>query len=180
MNKESLISILEIKETDTVFVDVINNIYHVSFPPEERRDFDKFLELMNENDYFKVFVILKDENPVGFITIWDFSDFAYVEHFATAPEARGGGIGNKVMHLIVKHLNKPIILEVEPPTDEFSQRRINFYNRCGFSLIDTIEYFQPPYRESDQPLKLFLMSHGDIDIDDSHIKTIHKNVYGVK
>ena len=180
MKKESNISLRVVKETDAEFIKIIDNIYHLSFPPEERRDFEEFLKLMNEVDYFEVYIILKDENPVGFITLWKFEDFSYVEHFATSPESRGGGIGQKVMEIIVNMSDKPIILEVELPMDEFSIRRINFYTRCGFNLIDSLEYFQPPYRDTDEPLKLFLMSSGNDAVDQYHIDVIHKNVYGVK
>ena len=100
---------------------------------------EKIQELGKKRDEFRQYSIKSDSDIVGCSTIWEFKDFAYVEHFATSPLSRGSGIGAKVMHLITEMINKPIILEVEPPEDEFSKRRINFYERCGYILNSDIE-----------------------------------------
>ena len=169
MNSNSVIKLIEIKENDVSFIENVNRIYHHSFPVEERRDFDKFLELMYHNEMFTVYAIIKDEAHVGFITVWDLGEFAYVEHFAIDPDQRGGGIGQKSIVLLLDKVKKPFILEVEPESDEITARRINFYKRCGFTLNTEIEDFQPPYREGEMPLEFKLIIIGGTMIDDSHL-----------
>ena len=178
MSNNPEIRLVEVKREDHPFIETVDRIYHSSFPPEERRDFDKFLELMYHNDKFTVYAILKDEMHIGFITVWELDGFSYVEHFAIDEAHRGGGTGQKSIMMLLEKTGRPFILEVEPPVGEMEVRRINFYKRCGFILNDETEYFQPPYREGELPLELKLMSSGDIIVDDSHIKSIHRNVYG--
>jgi hypothetical protein len=78
--------------------------------------------------------------------------------------------------------NNKVILEVEPPTDESSLRRINFYKTIGFKLNDH-NYIQPPYDKNKKPVKMIIMSYPNninysefIDIR----KQMHTRVYGMK
>lgn len=76
----------------------------------------------------------------------------------------------------------PVVLEVEMPTEEMSKRRIGFYERLGF-VLDHHVYFQPPYRKGEAFLEMRLMTHGELDLEQSfeRVKTIiHQNVYGVE
>ena len=92
---------------------------------------------------------------------------------------RNGGIGSKAFKAYLEQLDKPVVLEVEMPTDEMSRRRIGFYERLGLKL-DTHTYFQPPYRKGDDFLEMRLMTYGPIDLkkDFNRVKEmIHKHVY---
>ena len=83
---------------------------------------------------------------------------------------------------LLKRINNPAVLEVEKPLDNISQRRIRFYERLGFVLC-TRPYTQPPYSPEKQPLELYLMSFGKIDLNqvfDTVASRIHQKVYGVK
>ncbi len=44
-----------------------------------------------------------------------------------------------------------VILEVERVHDTDSQRRISFYERLGYSIVN-IDYHQPPYRKGEAVL----------------------------
>ncbi|MGM9865461.1 MAG: GNAT family N-acetyltransferase, partial [Muribaculaceae bacterium] len=109
----------------------------------------------------------------GLVTVWEFDGFSYVEHFAVQPGLRGAGVGSWVL----SQLREPVILEVEPAgsTPE-AERRIRFYERNGFRVLD-VQYVQPPYSPELPELELKLMLRGDIEDIDAVIKTIHKNVY---
>lgn len=83
---------------------------------------------------------------------------------------------------LLKRINNPAVLEVEKPLDNISQRRIRFYERLGFVLC-TRSYTQPPYSPEKQPLELYLMSFGKIDLNqvfDTVASRIHQKVYGVE
>ena len=128
-------------------------------------------------------VLLSDENKaVGFISYWEWNDFSYVEHFAVDSSCRGSGYGATAMTELLKRINNPAVLEVEKPLDNISQRRIRFYERLGFVLC-TRSYTQPPYSPEKQPLELYLMSFGKIDLNqvfDTVASRIHQKVYGVE
>ena len=40
--------------------------------------------------------------------MWDFEEFAYVEHFAVNPEYRNGGIGAEVLHRLHELMDKQL------------------------------------------------------------------------
>lgn len=117
----------------------------------------------------------------GFITWWDFGDFVYGEHFAMLPECRGAGIGGEVIDRFVADAGKPVVLEVELPTNDTARRRIGFYERHGFTLCDA-EYVQPPYDAGGEGVPMRLMSHGmplDAETFERVRDTLYAEVYGV-
>lgn len=117
----------------------------------------------------------------GFITWWDFGGFVYGEHFAMLPECRGAGIGGEVIDRFVADAGKPVVLEVELPTNDTARRRIRFYERHGFTLCDA-EYVQPPYDAGGEGVPMRLMSHGmplDAETFERVRDTLYAEVYGV-
>ena len=73
-------------------------------------------------------------------------------------------------------------MEVERPIEEMAQRRINFYQRQGFTLWEK-DYYQPPYKPGDDFLPMYLMVHGSLDPEKDYEDIRHKLhtvVYGVK
>lgn len=158
-------------------------LYLESFPLAERRETRDWIEYTWNKPEFHNNVIMHGENIVGFISYWEFPDFVYVEHFAMNKAIRGHGIGGKALDQLLLHYNmsKPIILEVEKPTDELSKRRIEFYSRHGFSLRPE-QYSQPPYRQHDDPVEMKIMVHTLKPASftfDATISTLKKEVYGV-
>ena len=117
----------------------------------------------------------------GFITWWDFGGFVYGEHFAMLPECRGAGIGGEVIDRFVADAGKPVVLEVELPTNDLARRRIGFYERHGFVLCDA-EYVQPPYDAGGGCVPMRLMSHG-MSLDEETFERVrnilYAEVYGV-
>lgn len=201
MKSEEVIVCIPVKKENEERWELIEQTYTASFPEAERRPFPLVRRLACENPAFTVYALLK-ESPtlshptevfkegeakegqvyVGFITAWTFEDFTYIEHFAIDESARNGGIGGRALKQFLAACQAPIVLEVETPTDELSQRRIGFYERQGF-LLDTHPYHQPPYREGGETLEMRLMTHGTIHLDTTfeHVKeTLYTHVYGVK
>lgn len=175
-----MIEIKQVKTYDRANYAFVEHLMHTAFPQEERRDTLQQREFSDVHPLFSNNIILEDGTPIGMISYWNMGDFFYIEHFAIDPTLRNGGYGKRVLESIKEQLQGPIVLEVEEPTDEMSSRRINFYKRLGFILIEKT-YMQPPYRKGDNELPMFLMVYGEMKMDSNFEKvknTIYKEVYG--
>ncbi len=121
------------------------DLYITAFPEEERRGLDYHTETMSK-EQFHCDVVTNSDTPIGILFWWDLNDFIFVEHLATTPAVRGKGYGNQILSTLISRSKKPILLEVEHPTDEISHRRIGFYERMGFMLNDHT-YRHPSYQQ---------------------------------
>lgn len=174
-----MITFLPIKSTDVDLYNFFVRLLVSSFPVEEYRDLEELKRYTDTLPHFYNNIVLEDNVPVGFITYWNLGDFYYIEHFAIDPDHRNGGYGKKVLAHLKERLNAPIVLEVELPTEEMSKRRINFYQREGYTLWEK-EYFQPPYKTGEDILPMLLMVNGELDAekDFEQIKNkMHREVY---
>ncbi|MCD8091874.1 MAG: GNAT family N-acetyltransferase [Bacteroides sp.] len=177
-----MIKLKRITTADTALHDYMEQLMISSFPSEEYRELEELRKYTDTKPHFHNNIIFHDNTPVGFITYWDFGHFYYVEHFAVDPAQRNGGHGKNVLNHLCQLLEHPIILEVEVPNEEMAQRRINFYQRHGFSLWE-VPYQQPPYKAGDGYLPMLLMAYGDIQCENDFDKVkehIYREVYNVK
>jgi ribosomal protein S18 acetylase RimI-like enzyme len=157
----------------------IKILYEDSFPNNERREFYE-LEAQILKPENEIYTIARNGKTLGFVSIWNFNDFVFIEHFAIDPECRGQGIGSDAIKLIIGSYSKPFVLEVEPPKDEVSIKRINFYKRLGFKLVDKL-YMQPSYDGVKPEVELRLMLTVDNYTDDrlnNCTSLIRSKVYG--
>lgn len=155
------------------------NLLQTSFPEEEYRELKEQRLNTDNNSLFHNNVIYDKKEPIGIISYWLFNDFCYIEHFAISPEQRNGGYGKIVLEYLNEAIRQPIVLEVELPTTEMSKRRIGFYERLGYKLIQEF-YYQPPYRKQNEKLPMYLMINDPqqkIKDTNSIKKTIYKHVY---
>lgn len=152
-----------------------------SFPIDERRSYDKQKNLLS-NPYYSIYGIQDKENIVCFLAIWEFSNFVFIEHFATNPKYRNQGIGAKALKECTQLIHKPFCLEVELPDNELAMRRIHFYQRNDFCLND-YDYMQPSYEPNQEAIPLKIMTlHQSISKEQfQFIKNIlYKEVYNIK
>ncbi|MGL4411123.1 MAG: GNAT family N-acetyltransferase [Bacteroidales bacterium] len=165
-------------------LDQIKEIYEEAFPIEERRDFKNICSLIERNPNFNCLGIFHEERLVGLLTYWVLpgsTPFAYGEHLAISSSMRGLSIGSIVLEKFAEMAQLPIILEVEHPTSEQAVKRIRFYERNGYKLWE-LDYIQPPYGENLPPVPLYLMTIGEIALDDNYEevkKTLYREVYGL-
>ena len=157
--------------------DLVFSKMTAAFPYEERRDISDQKECLN-NIFFKFLEIFDNEIDVGFITIWDFPEFVFIEHLAIDEEKRAGGYGSKTIENIKEAYKKPIILEAEAPETEQQIKRIRFYDRLGFKM-NSYDYEQPSYHGGEGvPLKILsypeLLSQDEFDL---FIKKTRENGY---
>lgn len=166
-----------------IIIDNIHSLYESAFPRDERRDFEDFLRLLADPESrFSVYAFLEEGDFAGFASCWRWDSFCYLEHFAVEERMRNGGRGARYLTELIRRMALPMIIEVEPPEDDLSRRRIGFYERNGFRPAEDIEYVQPPYSRDRNAMRLMLMTHGDICLkgaDDDRILRIKADVYGV-
>ncbi|MDD2437692.1 MAG: GNAT family N-acetyltransferase [Massilibacteroides sp.] len=157
----------------------VQNTYISSFPSIERRDFLLFCDLLVYEQRFNLFVVLNNDEYVGFISYWLFPDFIYIEHFAIDSNKRSAGIGVLAIKSFLALMNRPVILEVENVVDELTARRVRFYERIGF-FFHSWAYKQPSYRKRDSWCDMRLMSYRMKDMEnkfESIRDTLYRNVY---
>lgn len=138
--------------------DSLYKLMSEAFPSEERRNYEDQKRLLNEDAYS--ITSHKDEvgNITAFIASWEFSHFVFIEHFAVSSKIRGNGMGTLMIKDYLSNCSKSIFLEVEPPENDISMRRIEFYKRLGFHLND-YDYLQPPLQKQHDFLPLRIMSY---------------------
>ncbi len=157
---------------------LLENLYQQSFPAEERRPWELIVKPAKK-DAPKLFAILADGHIAGLMTLWIFDRFAYIEHIAVNPVLRGKGIGSEAIRLLADKVGmKPIVVEIEPPTDAKpdTQRRRDFYSALGFKTIAT-DYVQPPYGEGLPAVAMHLLATAILP-PVSTAATLHSEVYG--
>ena len=130
----------------------IYRIMQASFSDDEYRPYDEQLALFEEPES-RIYYM-----PAGFLAVWEFESFIYIEHFAVDPALRNSGTGSAMLQELVKQYQKPICLEVELPEDELTRRRIGFYERNGF-VFNEYPYIQPPISKGKSPVPLRIMTY---------------------
>jgi ribosomal protein S18 acetylase RimI-like enzyme len=141
------------------FIDILET----SFERNLRRDSLKQTDFYKSGK-FDIITHYENDKPVGFLTYWETEDFVYCEHFAVAPEFRCRGIGKKLFGRFMA-FDKLKILEAEPPNNEINIKRIKYYRDFGMK-VNEYEYFQPPYHDDEQPVKLVIMSSEKLSEND--------------
>ena len=149
--------------------------YENTFPEDERRSREQFLDLAENPDVF-VFLIKNEDETIGYCVIWELSDFYFLEHFEVFEEFRNQKFGEKILESLQEKFEK-MILETEPDSlSEIAARRLQFYQRNGFNIIEK-NYLQPSYGEGKSSLHLFLMGNFSPENLENSIKEIHEVVY---
>lgn len=128
-----------------------------AFPAEERRMDEEYRRLFKHQNV-QILCAREEERLNGFLLFWVLEHFVFVENFAVLPAARGLGLGSAMLQQLKSHYDLPLILEVEPPEDELTRRRVAFYQRNGYHL-NGYEYYLPCLHESiPRSIQLKIMS----------------------
>lgn len=142
-----------------------------TFGPEELRTAADYARAMRD-PRMVCMLVLKGDEPVAYVSVWEFEHFIYIEHFMVDPSCRGTGIGSEILQTLLEQFHKPFVLEVEAPDPArpITERRIAFYARNGFVLWPQT-WMQPPYRRGQKPVPMRLMATADLDAD-THYKEV--------
>lgn len=148
---------LQVHASDDFRATQIFKSYCETFPEDERRSQEQFQSLFSYPNV-KVISVLKDLKSIGYLIVWELSNSVFVEHFEIFSEYRSLKFGSEIISDLFRDYSH-IILEAEPETLNIdAQRRIDFYKRNGFTIIDK-QYLQPSYGEGKSPLKLWLLAN---------------------
>lgn len=144
-----------ISEEDQMFGTAIR-LYRSSFPAHEQREEDSQKAALRQEEYH--FDLIYDAGLfVGLMLYWETADFIYVEHFCIDEGLRGRRYGQRALGLLGER-GKTVILEIDPPKDSQSVRRLAFYQRSGFRVND-FAHVHPPYHKGNQGHRLVVMSY---------------------
>lgn len=113
----------------------IQSIYEKSFPQSERFDFG-ILKKCDRESNVHLSCILQDDEPVGMQFTVDLpNDITYLMYFAIDEKYRNQNIGSKALQRLITSKNK-VMLIIERPADELTERRKNFYIKNGVYSTD--------------------------------------------
>ncbi|MFS4432151.1 GNAT family N-acetyltransferase [Chryseobacterium sp. S90] len=156
-------------------VQEIYTSYTTTFPVDEQRDKEQFTSLFS-NPQVKFMSVIHESEAIGYLILWELSNFVFVEHFEVFEAFRSKKLGSHIINHISE--NYPgVILEIEPADlSEDAARRYSFYQRNDFSLIDDT-HIQPSYGEGKKSLKLWLLANYTPENMEEAKKEIYDIVY---
>lgn len=141
--------------------------YSLSFPDYEKRLLSSH-EKAIEDSRFYANSVYDNGNYIGFIFFWTLDSYIFVEHFAIEEKFRNNSYGSKIIKkLIEDNQTYTLLLEIDPPEDEISRRRLGFYNRLGFKNNDIIHCI-PSFQKKLGKYTLNLLSHGKLITRDEY------------
>lgn len=151
---------IRLKETSYPHWDKLWRLYLDSFPHYERRDFDKNLEKMATDEQFYFCAVESpDSTCVALVCYWKWQNLCFVEHLAVDPQMRGSGLGAQILSNLAMQLpGTVILLEIDPPMDEISIRREQFYIRNGYKVNHYL-HIHPSFEIPSHPHRLVIMSN---------------------
>lgn len=166
-----LLSKIDLNDFDKVF-----EIMQESFPEDEYRTYNNQKKLLDNKNY--VIYAIKDDlnNSIkAFITIYEFQDLIFIEHFAVNREYRNQGLGGVILKELLSGTRKKVCLEVEIEKNEMAKRRIGFYKRNGF-VLNEFYYEQPPISDNHNFIPMHIMSYQNA-LSSSEFKAVKELLY---
>lgn len=153
-------------------------LYQEAFPLEERRDLAMLASLVEHEPRMHFNAVECDGKLAGFLIFWDFGDFYFLEHLAVFAGMRNMKVGKQVLDWVAEHLDGIRILEAEPEDGAMASRRIHYYERNGYSVVDKT-YHQPSYRAGGKGVDLWVMSNREDPGLSRKLDIVRKVVYAL-
>lgn len=150
-------------------------LYEQAFPEGERRPTPDMLAVIASNKLHHFNSIEYKQESVGLFSFWELDDFYYLEYFAIFPHVRNAGIGQAVLDCIAKELPGMQLFEVEPAEDELTSRRVQFYERNGYTVLEKNDRILLEARDNISPL--WIMGNKKPGVLEEYILKIKNNVY---
>ena len=127
-------------------------LYEESFPVAERRKAEDHLSACNQ--------------LIGLMFFWEWDNYRYLEHLAVNPDLRGHGYGTQLLNYL-RESKHTIILEIDPLINELSVRRLQFYERSGFTLTP-YRFVHLPYQLDGIKQELLILSYPKMISKEQH------------
>ena len=156
---------LQIEPRDKRRWDEVWKLYEDSFPAAERRKVEDHIRAIND-DRFLPLSVWDGNLLIGLMFFWEWDSYRYLEHLAVNPNLRGHGYGS----MLIKYLrdsDHTIILEIDPLNNELSVRRLQFYERSGFTLTP-YRFVHLPYRLDGNEQELLILSYPKMITKEQH------------
>ncbi len=131
-------------------------LYEKSFPYNERWNAEGYDRAFGDPN-FEADGIWRGDEFIGILFHWGADGYRYVEHLAVSPALRGQNMGSAALSAFCRKVGR-VILEIDPPVDDISIRRLHFYERLGF-VANPYQYIHPSFRKPFTPHRLVLMSY---------------------
>jgi GNAT superfamily N-acetyltransferase len=154
-----------IEQKDSERWNMVWNLYENSFPIAERRKREDHLRAC-ENELFHPMSVWENDQLIGIAFYWEWSNYRYVEYLAVPPELHGHGYGSQIIKEI-RDSKHTIILEIDPLINELTVRRLQFYERAGFTLTP-YRFMHLPYRLDGAPQELLILSYPKMISKEQH------------
>ena len=156
---------LRIEANDTERWNKVWKLYEDSFPVAERRKTADHLRACSD-DRFHPLSVWEGHQLIGLMFFWEWDSYRYLEHLAVNPELRGYGHGSQLLtHL--RDSEHTIILEIDPLINELSVRRLQFYERAGYTLTP-YRFVHLPYRLDVDEQELLILSYPEMITQEQH------------
>ncbi len=141
------------------------SLYEESFPVAERRKMEDHLLACTDERFFPLSA-WDGGRLAGLLFFWEWKGYRYLEHLAVAAPLRGQGFGSEMLRYL-RDSEHTIILEIDPLVNELSVRRLQFYERAGFTLTP-YRFLHLPYRLEAQPQELLILSYPQMITKEAH------------
>lgn len=168
---------IKIEQAESAKWDEVWNLYEKSFPVAERRKLNDHLRA-SEDKHFHPLSVWDNNLLIGIIFYWEWNSYRYIEYLAVSPNLHGHGYGSQIIKKI-RDSEHTTILEIDPLINELTVRRLQFYERAGFTLTP-YRFTHLPYRLDSTPQELLILSypkmitkeqHNDfLDFVDKHVR----------
>lgn len=140
-------------------------LYEGSFPLAEKRKKEDHLRAYADKRFFPLSA-WEGKELIGLIFFWEWDSHRYLEYLAVNPRLRGQSFGSQMLRYL-RDSEHTIILEIDPLINELSVRRLQFYERAGYTLTP-YRFMHLPYRLEAEPQELLILSYPNRITQEQH------------
>lgn len=156
---------LRIEPSDKGRWNEVWDLYELSFPIAERRKMKDHVRACSDPQ-FNPLSAWEGGDLVGLLFYWEWETYRYLEYLAVRPELRGHGFGSQMLRYL-RDSGHTLMLEIDPLINELSVRRLQFYERAGFTLTP-YRFVHLPYRLEGKPIELLILSYPNMITKKQH------------
>lgn len=155
--------------------DLYQNEMVFDFPKAELKPLRAMLRLMDMGQYDPLLITDDEGSPLGYAMLWlpRARNGALLEYLGVLRGKRNGGLGTQILPLLAQRYGQ-LFGEAEAPTsddpaeNDLRQRRIAFYERNGFRVLD--------YECALFGVHFNCLYRGP-ETDDRKVESLHRSVY---
>lgn len=142
------------------------SLYEESFPTAEKRREEDHIRAFENNLFHPISAWEANDELIGIIFYWEWDQYRYLEYLAVNTELRGKSYGSQLLRYL-SDKGHTIILEIDPLINEISVRRLQFYERAGYTLTP-YRYMHLPYRLETEIQELLILSYPQMITKNQH------------